>query len=442
MKKSQTQYVRPDGRNADEGRKVMITPHFVGAADGSCLIETGKTRVICTASVERGAPPFLRGTGEGWVTAEYAMLPASTGRRKRRDGLKRDSRGVEISRLIGRALRQAVDRSRLGDVSITIDCDVLEADGGTRTAAITGGFVALVLAIQKIMAEGQLKESPIIRQVAGISAGIVDGQALLDLCYIEDFSAQTDCNVVMDESGKLIEIQGAAEGMPMAVSELQTLLSYAQKGVHHLMEKQREALGEAADLIGQKPTLVIASANQHKVDEIARMAGEKYRVVSMKEMGFVDDIVETGATFEENAVMKAETVCKALGYLTIADDSGLEVDALNGAPGIRSARYAGEHGDDKKNNQKLLADLAQVKEKDRTARFVSAIALASPFQKTRIFSGSCEGLIGFEEKGTGGFGYDPLFIVGDKTFAQLTKQEKDSISHRSRAMAKLKDHLG
>jgi XTP/dITP diphosphohydrolase len=162
----------------------------------------------------------------------------------------------------------------------------------------------------------------------------------------------------------------------------------------------------------------------------------------MKEMGFVDDIVETGATFEENAVMKAETVCKALGYLTIADDSGLEVDALNGAPGIRSARYAGEHGDDKKNNQKLLADLAQVKEKDRTARFVSAIALASPFQKTRIFSGSCEGLIGFEEKGTGGFGYDPLFIVGDKTFAQLTKQEKDSISHRSRAMAKLKDHLG
>lgn len=442
MNNSVEQAIRQDGRKADEGRKVVITPHFVGTADGSCLIETGKTRVICTASVEKGAPPFLRGTGEGWVTAEYAMLPASTGKRKRRDGLKKDSRGVEISRLIGRVLRQAVDRSRLGDVSITIDCDVLEADGGTRTAAITGGFVALVLAIQKMINEGELKESPIIRQVAAISAGIVEDKVLLDLCYVEDSAAQTDCNVAMDESGNLIEIQGTAEGKPMTIPELQTLLSYTKKGVAYLMEKQREALKEAADLIGQKQVLVIASGNQHKVDEIARMAGDRFHVVTMRDAGFLGDIDETGATFEENAVLKAETVCKATGYLTLADDSGLEVDALNGAPGVHSARYAGGHGDDKKNNQKLLQDMQDVEEKDRSARFVSVLALASPFQKTKIFRGECEGTIGYEPKGTGGFGYDPLFIVGEKTFAELTQEEKNSVSHRSRSMAKLKEYLG
>ena len=185
---------RKDGRACDMPRAHTITVDFVSTAAGSCLIETGGTRVICTASVEEGVPPFLKGKNCGWLTAEYAMLPASTGRRKQRDGLKKDGRGVEISRLIGRALRQAVDRERLGERTITIDCDVLEADGGTRTAAITGGFVALVCAIDRLIAEGKLRESPVTHQIAAVSAGVVQGEPCLDLCYAEDSAADTDMN--------------------------------------------------------------------------------------------------------------------------------------------------------------------------------------------------------------------------------------------------------
>ena len=174
---------RIDGRSPQALRRVPITPNIVGTAFGSCLMETGGTRVIATASVEKGVPAFLRGKGQGWLTAEYAMLPASTGRRKQRDGLKKDSRGVEISRLIGRSLRQAVDLRRLGEHTVTIDCDVLEADGGTRTAAITGGFVALALAVDQMIQQGMLKESPINHQVAAVSCGVVEGKAILDLNY-------------------------------------------------------------------------------------------------------------------------------------------------------------------------------------------------------------------------------------------------------------------
>ena len=192
---------RLDNRLPNELRPCEITVGFVGTADGSCLIRCGGTRVICTASVEEGVPPFLRGKGLGWLTAEYAMLPASTGRRKQRDGLKKDGRGVEISRLIGRALRQAVDRRFLGERTVTVDCDVLEADGGTRTASITGGFVALCCAVDKLIKAGKLKESPIIHQIAAVSAGIVEDIPCLDLCYLEDSAAQTDMNFVMDETG-------------------------------------------------------------------------------------------------------------------------------------------------------------------------------------------------------------------------------------------------
>ena len=192
---------RQDGRTPEMPRLHRITVDFMSTAAGSCLIETGGTRVICTASVDESVPPFLRGKNCGWLTAEYAMLPASTGHRKQRDGLKKDGRGVEISRLIGRALRQAVDRSRLGERTITIDCDVLEADGGTRTASITGGFVALCCAIDRLIKDGKLKESPIVHQIAAISAGVVNGTPCLDLCYTEDSTADTDMNFVMNELG-------------------------------------------------------------------------------------------------------------------------------------------------------------------------------------------------------------------------------------------------
>ena len=234
---------RPDNREPQDLRPCEIIPDFVGTADGSCLIRCGGTRVICTASVEEGVPPFLRGQGQGWLTAEYSMLPASTGRRKARDGIKKDGRGVEISRLIGRALRQAVDRRFLGERTVTIDCDVLEADGGTRTASITGAYVAVALGVQKWLREGRLEEDPMIHRIAAVSVGIVNDRPMLDLCYGEDSAAQVDMNLVMDETGAFIEVQGTGEGRAFSRAELDALLSLGESGIRALMEKQRAAEG-------------------------------------------------------------------------------------------------------------------------------------------------------------------------------------------------------
>ena len=233
---------RMDRRGDAQPRPLTLIPNFVETADGSCLITAGKTRVICTASVEEGVPPFLRGEGRGWVTAEYAMLPASTGRRKARDGIKKDGRGVEIQRLIGRSLRQAVDMRLLGERTITLDCDVLQGDGGTRTASVTGGFVALALACRKLMAAGKVTKNPIIHQVAAVSAGIVDDVPLLDLPYAEDSRAQVDLNCVMNEKGELIELQGTGEGRSFTLSEQQELVRLCAKGIGELLEKQRRVL--------------------------------------------------------------------------------------------------------------------------------------------------------------------------------------------------------
>ena len=199
-------------RQPEEMRCARILPDYTEMAAGSVLIECGRTRVICTASVEDGVPPFLRGSGKGWLTAEYAMLPGGTPRRKARDGVRRDGRSVEIQRLIGRSLRAACDLSRLGERTITIDCDVIQADGGTRTASITGGFAALCLAVDKLLREGALQDSPVVRQVAAVSAGVVDGVCTLDLEYAQDSRAQVDMNVVMtreaDGGLKFVEVQG------------------------------------------------------------------------------------------------------------------------------------------------------------------------------------------------------------------------------------------
>ena len=428
---------RKDGRACDMPRAHKITTDFVSTAAGSCLIETGGTRVICTASVEEGVPPFLRGKNCGWLTAEYAMLPASTGRRKQRDGLKKDGRGVEISRLIGRALRQAVDRERLGERTVTIDCDVLEADGGTRTAAITGGFVALVCAIDKLIREGKLKESPVCHQIAAVSAGVVEGEPCLDLCYTEDSSADTDMNFVMNEQGEFIELQGTGEGAAFSREKLNRLIDLGEKGCRLLMETQQEALGERAALIGRKQKLVLASNNAHKISELSAMLGAKYDVLSMREAGFTGEIVEDGETFEENARIKAETVMQATGYLTLADDSGLSVDALGGAPGVHSARYAGDQHCDSDNNALLIKNLADVPDEKRTAQFVSCIAIASPFKPTQIVRGECPGKITFAPRGEDGFGYDPYFeYENGLTFSQMAGEAKNSVSHRARAMEK------
>jgi ribonuclease PH len=237
--------MRPSRRAADETRSIQITRQFTRYAEGSVLVEFGETRVICTASVEERVPPFLKGKGRGWVTAEYGMLPRSTHTRSNREASRgrQDGRTMEIQRLIGRALRSVVDLEALGERTITMDCDVIQADGGTRTAAITGGFVALADAVRYLMNRKQLKKNPLHGQVASVSVGIYQGAPVLDLDYAEDSEAETDMNVVMNEAGAFVEIQGTAEGHAFRMEELQAMLELARGGIDHLLRKQREALG-------------------------------------------------------------------------------------------------------------------------------------------------------------------------------------------------------
>lgn len=235
---------RPSGRAADELRPVRLTRHFTRHAEGSVLVEFGETRVLCNASVEESVPSFLRNTGRGWVTAEYGMLPRATHTRSKREAAtgKQGGRTLEIQRLIGRALRAVVDLKALGERTITIDCDVLQADGGTRTAAITGAYVALVDAINALIRKGTLKDSPLHGQVAAVSVGIVAGQPVLDLDYAEDSEAETDMNVVMNNGGGFIEVQGTAEGHAFRRHELDELLNLAANGIGQLLALQLQAL--------------------------------------------------------------------------------------------------------------------------------------------------------------------------------------------------------
>ena len=231
------------GRAADQLRPVSISADFLPHADGSVLIACGNTKVICTATVEENVPPFLRGQGKGWVTAEYGMLPASTAGRMRREAAagKQSGRTQEIQRLIGRSLRAAVDMEKLGERQILIDCDVIQADGGTRTASITGAFVALQMAVQKLADSGVLVQNPIVRRIAAVSAGVVGGVPLLDLDYPEDSGCDSDVNLVMTDSGGIVEIQGTAEGATFDSSELAQLLALGRQGIAELCAVQAAA---------------------------------------------------------------------------------------------------------------------------------------------------------------------------------------------------------
>lgn len=235
---------RPSGRTPSQLRDITITRNFTCHAEGSVLVCFGNTKVICTASVERGVPRFMRGQGRGWVTAEYGMLPRSTDSRMGREASrgKQGGRTVEIQRLIGRSLRAALDLDKLGEHTITIDCDVIQADGGTRTASITGACVALVDALNHLQRKKLITEDPLLQMIASVSVGIYQGVPVLDLDYPEDSAADTDMNVVMGESGAFIEVQGTAEGAPFDRDELNALLDLAADGVATLVEKQREAL--------------------------------------------------------------------------------------------------------------------------------------------------------------------------------------------------------
>ncbi|HXF81441.1 MAG TPA: ribonuclease PH [bacterium] len=235
---------RADGRQPDELRPVTITRHFLKYAEGSALITLGDTKVVCSASIDERVPQWMRGTARGWISAEYGMLPRATSERTPRDVGRPSGRTQEIQRLVGRSLRAAVDLDKLGERTIWIDCDVLQADGGTRTAAITGAFVALVDALYVLRQTGALSWWPLREFLAATSAGIVDGMTVLDLNFEEDSRARVDMNVVMTESGRFVEVQGTAEGLPFTREEMQQMLALAERGIKQLIARQREALAD------------------------------------------------------------------------------------------------------------------------------------------------------------------------------------------------------
>lgn len=244
--------VRIDGRNNNETREIKITRNYIKYPQGAVLVEFGDTKVICTATIEDKVPTFLKGAGEGWITCEYSMLPGSTQTRKPREVSKGkvDGRTAEVQRLIGRALRSVVDLKKIGERTIWIDCDVIQADGGTRTASVTGSFVALIDAINSIYEEGKIENYPINNYVAAVSVGVLDGEIILDLCYDEDFKAIVDMNVVMTDDGRFVEIQGTGEEGPFSKDEMERMLLLAEEGIKRIIQIQKDSLKEAANKIG------------------------------------------------------------------------------------------------------------------------------------------------------------------------------------------------
>lgn len=238
--------LREDARNTNELRQIKVTKDFNIYAEGSVLMEFGNTKVICTASVSEKVPPFLKNQGKGWLTAEYSMLPRATGERNTREAAKGklSGRTMEIQRLIGRALRAAIDLDKLGERTITIDCDVIQADGGTRTTSISGGFIALALAIKKLLKEGIIKENPIISNVAAISVGIVNNTPMLDLKYSEDSIAEVDMNIIMNGKGEFVEVQGTGEEATYTRAQLNQLIDLAEEGIKDIIEIQNKIIGE------------------------------------------------------------------------------------------------------------------------------------------------------------------------------------------------------
>lgn len=245
-----THIKREDGRENNEKRPVKVTRNYTMYAEGSILIEMGNTKVICTASINEKVPPFLKNQGKGWITAEYSMLPRATDERNQREAAKGKLTGrtMEIQRLIGRALRACIDLEKLGERTITIDCDVIQADGGTRTASITGGYVALALAMERLVRMGTIKENPLIFHVAAISVGIVNGIPMLDLKYTEDSAAEVDMNVIMNCKGEFVEVQGTGEESTYTRAELNTMLELAEKGIKELIDMQQEQIREEFSL--------------------------------------------------------------------------------------------------------------------------------------------------------------------------------------------------
>ena len=430
---------RHDGRADEQMRDLKIAPHYLKNPKGSVLIEVGQTRVICTASVEERVPPFLNGSGEGWVTAEYSMLPGSTGTRTQREVSrgKASGRTLEIQRLIGRALRGVVDRRALGERTIWVDCDVIQADGGTRTASVTGGYVAMALAMAKLQKEGRLRKPTLSDLLAAISVGIVENRPVLDLDYVEDSAAAVDMNVVGLSDGSYVEVQG--DGGEPALHPRRAGPAARPGRLRDRAADRRPARGDrepARRPAPQMKTLVVATHNQGKIRELAEaLASVEIELLGLDALDDSTEVEETGTTFEQNAKLKAEGYSLRTPHLVLAEDSGIEVDALGGEPGVYSARYGGSGLSDTDRNMKLLDALQGVVDEKRTARYRSVIAIAREGATLATFDGTCEGRILDTPRGDQGFGYDPVFLHAEAgCFGEISTAAKRLHSHRGQAI--------
>lgn len=422
-----------EDRNKNELRKMNAVLNYTNHPEGSVLMEFGNTRVICTAMIEDKVPFFLKGKNTGWLSCEYSMLPGSTQTRKIRDITKGkiDGRTQEIQRLIGRSLRSCIDLSILGEKTIWIDCDVISADGGTRTTSINGAFMALSLAINKALKEKRIEKNPIKNKIAAISVGVVKEDKLLDLEYTEDSAADVDMNVVMNDNYEIVEIQGTAEGQTFSRKDLNELLDLAEEGIGKIFEFQERSINKK---------IVLSTDNKNKILEIEKILEKSnVEIISKSQMGLSDiEVIEDKDTLEGNAKLKAVALKEKSKYGIIADDTGLFVNALNGEPGVYSARYSGNH-DDEKNRQKLLENLSD--KEDRSAYFKTVLFYIDENNQEHIFEGICKGKIATEMKGNKDFGYDCLFIPEgyNMTFGEMDSELKNKISHRSNALSKLKE---
>ena len=406
--------MRPSGRRPEQMRAVQFLPRYTRHAEGAVLAEFGDTRVLCTASIEPKVPPFLKGRQEGWVTAEYGMLPRATHMRTPREAArgKQGGRTLEIQRLIGRSLRAVVDRAALGEHTITIDCDVLQADGGTRTAADLRRLHSACAAAAHLTRTGKIARNPIHGQVAAVSVGIFGGVPVLDLDYAEDSEAETDMNVVMNEAGGFIEMQGTAEGHALLRSELTQLLDLAERGIKQLLALQSAVLRrEAVPSAGCSRAATAASSLSSRsccATPVLRTSSwlRNRRLASNRRR----------KRQRRSSRMRCSRLVTRLfrrACRAIADDSGLAVDALGGAPGVRSARFA---GDERRRSRRTSRSSSQALAACRVAPGALASTACSwrsrrrptepvPIDRDRQWAGE----IALGRPAVGGFGYDPVF---------------------------------
>ncbi len=384
--------MRIDNRLTDVMRPAEIVTGYLLTAEGSVLMKLGHTQVLCAATIEDSVPPFLRNSGKGWVTAEYSMLPRSTAKRTPREVVKGrpSGRTHEIQRLIGRSLRSVMDMAALGERTVMLDCDVLQADGGTRTASITGAFVALALALRRLVDFKVLKAMPVRDYVAATSVGLVGGAADAGSLLRRGFAGRRRYERRDDRRGQVH--RGAGHRRAQAVRRCADgRIAGARPRRHCRSGRVAEARG-ATLIAGPAPLrLFCATGNPGKAREFALAAGERIMIQPLPDFRAIAPCVEDGATFAENAIIKARYYGARAPGLLFADDSGLEVDALGGAPGVYSARFSGPGATDESNNRLLLERLRGVE--DRRARFVCAIAVVNDGQPVGIYTGSVDGVI-------------------------------------------------